>query len=370
MKLGGRLVKVEKDQVGIKEFFSVLALMIGTKATDLTTTKLFEAGLNAAWMVIIGSFIISLPSLIVLNFLLKKYQTKNLLEISQIGFGKPITFIIGFILFSITLLATALESRSYTDQLIIMNFPKTPIFILYLLLLIICLWGAKKGWESLGSVAWMVFPYISLALGILFFLLSKEMVLNRIFPLFGPGKWELVKASFNFTSIYADALIIAIMYPLVKDHKTYSRGFFGSLVYLTLIMIVLYLCYALVFDYRSVGKITYPYNEAIRLVSIGRVITNIETFFLTFWLLAVIVKFSVYLYIVSKLFGFIFTINEFEHTLIPITVLVLLIGMIPENQIDNTFVVRKQIMSYSKYFYLSLPLLLFAVIKIKEAMKG
>jgi spore germination protein KB len=370
MKMGGRLVKVEKDQVGIKEFFSMLVLMIGTKATDLTTTKLFAVGLNGAWMIIIGSLLIFLPSLIALNFLLKKYQTKNLLEISQLGFGKSITFIIGFILFSFTLLSTALESRSYTDQLIIMNFPKTPIFALYLLFILICLWGAKKGWESLGSVAWMVFPYITLALGILVFLLSKEMVFNRIFPFFGPGKWELVKASFNFSSIYADALIIAMMFPLVKDDKTYTKGLFGSLVYLTFIMSVMYLCYSLVFDYRSVGKITYPFNEAIRLVSIGRVITNVETFFLTFWLLATIVKFSLYIYIVSKVFGFLFSIKEFEHTLIPITVLILLIGMIPENQVDNAFLLRKQIMSYSKYFYLSLPLLLFAVIKIKEAIKA
>jgi spore germination protein KB len=369
VKLGGSVVKVEKDQVGIREFFAIVVFMIGTKATDMTPTTLFEKTQNASWMVMIGSFLIILPSIIILNLLLKKYQNKNLMEITQAAFGKPIAFIIGFILFFTILMNTSLETRSYTDQLITMNFPKTPTFILYLLFLLICLWGAKKGWESIGSVAWMVFPYITIALAMLIFLLAKDNVFHRIFPLFGPGKWVIVKSSFQYVSIYGDAMVIAMMYPFVKDHKTYTKGLFGALVYTVLIMAVLYLTYALLFDYRSVEKITYPFNEAIRLVSIGRTITNIETFFLTFWLLSVIVKFSVYIYLVSKVFGFVFHIEEFEHTLIPITVLILLIGMIPENQVENIFVLRKQMLSYGKYLTLFLPPLLWIVIKTKEAIK-
>lgn len=370
MKLGGIVVKVEKDLVGIKEFFSVVVLIISTKATDMTATRLFEDTLNSAWMVIIGSFVMILPSIIVLNLVLKKYQTKNLIQLLQLAMGKPLAFGMGFILFFSLLVNTAVESRSYTDQLITMNFPKTPIFILYIAFMLICLWGAKKGWEALGSVAWMIFPYITLALGLLVFLLAKDAVINRIFPLFGTGKWEVAKASFHFVPIYADAIFISMLYPFVKDHKTYTRGLFGSLVYTVLVMAILYILYTLVFDYRSVGKITYPFNEATRLVSIGRVITNIETFFLTFWLLAIIVKFAVYLYLVSMLFGYVFNIKEFEQTLIPITILVVLLGMIPTNQIDNIFIYKQQIMVYSKYMFLFLPPFLWLVLKVKAVRNG
>lgn len=370
MKIGGSLVKVEKDLIGIREFFSVIVFMISTKATDMTTTRLFEDTFNAAWMVIIGSFVIILPSIVVLNLILKKHQTKNLLEILQLAMGRPVAFGIGFILFLFLLVNTAVESRSYADQLITMNFPKTPLFILYFAFLSFCLWGAKKGWEALGSVAWMIFPYVTIALGILVFLLAKDAYLNRIFPLFGSGKWEVAKASFNYVTVYAEAFYISMLYPFVKDHKTYTRGLFGSLAYTVLMMVILYLCYTLVFDYRSVGKITYPFNEATRLVSIGRVITNIETFFLTFWLLVIIVKFAVYLYLVSMLFGFVFNIKEFEHTLIPITILVLLLGMIPTNQIDNIFMLKQKIMMYSKYVFLLLPPFLWLIFKVKAVRNG
>jgi spore germination protein KB len=129
--------------------------------------------------------------------------------------------------------------------------------------------------------------------------------------------------------------------------------------------VILYMSYILVFDSQSVGKITYPFNEATRLVSIGRVITNIETFFLTFWLLVIIVKFAVYLYLVSMLFGYVFNIKEFEHTLIPITILVLLLGLIPTNQLDNIFILKQKIIMYSKYMLLLLPPLLWLILKVK-----
>lgn len=369
MKLGGSLVKVEKDKIGFREFFSILVFMVSTKATDITTTQLFETVYNSAWMVIIGSFLIILPSLIALIVVLKKYQTKNLLEITQSELGKPIAFVMGIILFFILLFGTAVETRSYTDQLITMNFPKTPLFILYLLFLFICVFGAKKGWEALGSVAWMVFPYITLAVGILYVLLLKDSVVNRIFPFFGTGRWEVVKESYKWVSLYGDAVIIAMMYPFVKDYKTFSKGYFGALIYTVILMAMMYLLYILVFDYRSVGKITYPFSEATRIVNIGRVITNIETFFLTFWLLAVIVKFAVYIYLVGSVFGFVFNIKEYEHTLIPLTILILLIGMYPTNVMENTFFFKERLMTYSKYYFLSLPLLLLLVVKLKEVRK-
>ena len=56
--MGGFLSKYEKDQVGFREFFAIIFLTIGTKATDMSTVFLFRDGLNAAWMIIIGSFLL------------------------------------------------------------------------------------------------------------------------------------------------------------------------------------------------------------------------------------------------------------------------------------------------------------------------
>ena len=99
-------MKVEKDQIGGKEIFALIVFMIGTKASDMTTEAVFEKTLNASWMVMFGSLLMILPSLVIVNLLLKKFQEKDLLEISQSALGRPIAFIIGFFLFFIILMNT------------------------------------------------------------------------------------------------------------------------------------------------------------------------------------------------------------------------------------------------------------------------
>ncbi|WP_413305516.1 endospore germination permease [Bacillus sp. 1P10SD] len=363
------MVKVEKDQIGGKEFLSIIVLLIGTKAGDMTTTLLYGKALNAAWMVVLGSFLVMLPALVILNHVLGKFQQKNLMEIIYLTFGKYVGFLIGFGLFSIVLFATAIDTRSYSDQLITMNFPKTPLFALYGIFLVISFYLAKKGWESIGSVAWMIIPYIIIVMILLGFLLFAQGEVKRIFPLFGPGKIELAKISFSYTSIYGEAVALAMVYPLVKSRGVYTKGILLSLSMTVMGMALFYCLYSLVFDYRSIDKITYPFNEATRFVSLGSSIKNIETLYLTFWLLGIFIKFSIYLYVLSKIFGSLFGIGEFEQTIFPLTILVLLIGMMPENQIENVFVLRDKMLIYSKYFFLTLPPLLWLTIKVKEVMK-
>ncbi|MCM3567270.1 endospore germination permease [Neobacillus mesonae] len=361
------MARNEKDYVGYREIFAIVFLTVGSKATDMNIVLLFEDGLNAAWMIVIGSFLLIVPSLFLLNLVMKKYETKNLLEIIQLTLGKPAALLIGLVFLLYVLIVTASDTRSYVTQLITINFPNTPLFVIYLCFLLLCLWGAKKGWESVASIAWMILPYLLLSIGFLAFLLLREGEVYRTFPLFGTGKWEIAKASFKYTYLYSEAFLLAMMYPFVKNHQNYTKGLYSSLGFAVIFMAFMYLSYLWVFDFRSVGKITYPFNEAIRLVSLGRTIANIETFFITVWLVGVFVKFMVYIFFLCKIFGFVFRIDEYEYVVVPITLLILVMGMIPENNEVNMFFIRKGIAVYFKYVILFLPPLLWGVTKIKGA---
>ena len=116
----------------------------------MTTILLYGEGLNAAWMIVIGSFLLVLPSLLILNHVLKIYQSKHLLEITQLTLGKYVAYGIGFIMLCFLVVNTALDSRSYMTQLSIINYPQTPLFIFYLCYLNRLYLGCK---ERMG-VAW------------------------------------------------------------------------------------------------------------------------------------------------------------------------------------------------------------------------
>ena len=332
----------------------------------MSTVFVFRDGLNAAWMIVIGSFLLILPSLFLLNSVLKKYQCKNILEVTQLTLGKPFAFVIAFILLCFTLLNTASDSRSYLTQLTTINFPNTPMFILYLCFLMVCMWGAKKGWESVGAIAWAVFPYLMIDDGLINFFNAKgSTFLSNLPPIWnrydGSRESQFWLYSFIFRTIH-----IGHDVPICEKPSNLYKKFIHILNIYCFHYGLLYLFYLCMFDFRSVEKITYPFNEAIRFVSFGRYITNVETFFIAIWLVAVVIKFTVYIYIVCKIFGFLFQINEFEYSILPITLLILIIAMIPENNEVNMLVIRTVVSTYYKYFLLFLPPLLWISSKIKE----
>lgn len=355
----------EKDQVGLRDFISLILLILSSKFSDMTTTLYYAKALNASWIAVVMSFLFVLPSLIILNRILNKYETKNLMDLLNIAFGKYIGFFIGMIFLIIVIIANAVDTRSYVNQLMVMNFPKTPLFILYFVFTMICFWAAKKGWEAIAAVAWMVVPYIKLLMLLLVILLFTNGEPSRTFPLFGPGKWELIKTSFQYAGIYGDLIFIAFLYPFVKSNKTYSKGIYISSAIAVAELSLFFWLYSLVFDFRTLEKITYPFNEATRFVTLGPTITNIETIYLTFWLIAVFIKFAIYMYVMSKVFGDLFRINEFEHTLFPLTILVLFMGMYPDNQTENVHMIRDTLLIYSKYVFLVVPPLIWLTLKTR-----
>lgn len=356
----------EKDKIGFRELFAIMFITLGTKSTDMTTVFLFRDGSSAAWMIVIGSFLLVLPSLLLLSHVLKKFKNKNLLEVAELTLGKPAAFIIAAIFFVTIVQNVASDSRSYMTQLNTLNFPNTPLFFLTLCFLGVCMWGAKRGWEAIASTGWMIYPYLSISLVLLFFLMLKESVFGRIFPLFGTGEWEIAKASFKYTSLFAEPFLVALMYPFVKNHQAYTRGVFGGLSLTVLSMTLSYLSYLWMFDFTSIEYMSYPFNDAIRFIGLGKLIANLETFFVTVWLVGVFVKFTIYIYITCKIFGFLVRIEEFEHTIFPLTILIFILSTIPENNEMNVFIIREYSLVYYKYFLLSLPLLLWGGMKAKE----
>ncbi|KUP09561.1 hypothetical protein Q73_02815 [Bacillus coahuilensis m2-6] len=121
--------------------------------------------------------------------------------------------------------------------------------------------------------------------------------------------------------------------------------------------------YLLLFDYPSAKNITYPFHEAIRNISLGYYLDNLETLFLPFWLIGTFIKIMVFLYLLAYIFSKIVKIDEFEHLLFPLAVIVLLTGMIPENAAVNVYTVGKTLFNYSSYFFLIYLVLLWIFAK-------
>lgn len=357
------------DTVGIREYVAIILLIVGVKLTDSTPALYFDSMKTAAWMgPLIGGIITVVPLFFIIK-VLTFYETKNMYEVTIKVFGKYVGFLFALIFWLYGSAVIAVDTRSYVDIIATLYFVKTPTIVIYISLMVACAYSAKKGIQNLGSLSWVVLLYVKITLLFALLLILKEANTYAIFPFWGPGIKEVITESTFKSSLYGDLLYMGLIFPFLSSKKVFSKGSWIALAILTIEMTISFLLYLFMFDYGPASLLTYPFHEVIRYISIGDFLTSIDTFFFPFWLVASLVRFSVYLYLNALLLGYMFKIKQFEY-IVPIVASVLLIvGMIPETPSFTIFKLRDPLYQLFSPAFIIFPILLWVTAKLKGDFK-
>lgn len=358
------------ESIGIREYVATMLIIIGVKLTDSTPALYFDSLKSAAWM---GPLIGGLITVIPLFFLLKvfsRYESKNLHDINTLLFGKYIGFLVSLIFWVYGSVVIAVDSRSYVDIIATLYFVKTPTIVIFIGLMVACAYTAKKGLQNLTSLAWIVLFYVKLTLLLALLLILKDANTFAVFPFWGPGFKEVITESSLKTSLYGDFLFIGLIFPYFTSKKVFTKGSWIALTFLTAEITISFVLYLFMFDYGPASLLTYPFHEVIRYLSIGEFLTSIDTFFFPFWLVASLIRFSVYLYLNALLLGNLFKIKQFEYAIPILASVFLIVGMIPETPSFTIFKLRDPLYQLFTPVFISFPILLWVMDKLKGDSKN
>lgn len=356
-------MKVEK--IRGREITALILLMLITKIADSTPVILAHYAKNAFWMLPIISFLIFIPSYLLLLKVLYNYKDKNLIEIVNHVLGRQIGFFVGFCIFALSFLFTMLNSRIYVDIVNTIYFPESPVLIMYCILIGVSFFGARKGFTIITSTSWLVIPYIMGSLALLALLAFKVIIIQRVFPIFGEGLGVLLKQGLFNSSIYFDLLLITMAFTSVTDPSSFKKGTNLGSIIAVFQMTLFYFIYCTFFDYKSIGNMAFPFHEISNYVTIGQFFTNIETFFFSFWLLMVLIRFMALLYLTSWVFSEVFNIKNVKAVLLPIVFLTVSLGIIPDSPVKTIFFFKDRLLNMVSIPLLLFPLLLWLVGKLK-----
>ncbi len=159
-----------------------------------------------------------------------------------------------------------------------------------------------------------------------------------------------------------------LLVPFMKSSKDFKKGTCIALIVTVINLTIAMVSYTFIFDYNTVMQLNYPYHEVIRTIQAG-FLTNLETFFFPFWIMASFVRFSAYLYITAILFGHLFKIKEFEYIIPTLATLIVFIGIIPETPASAIFNIRDTILLISSPVFFFLPCLMWLIAKLKGVNK-
>jgi spore germination protein KB len=360
---------LDKFKLGMKELIALLLISIGSKFTDGTPDLLFGKTYMATWMVPILSAIMIIVPLLLLLKLINSYKM-GIVDLTKHLSGKYVGTVLCITLFAISLIGTALLLGNYSKIVGSLYFPQTPTWVFQVLFGLSCFYLALGGAYRVGRTAWIVLPYIKLAIGLLLVLaIFEEWDKSYLFPIFGKGVDVLVKESFMYNSIFIETLLMAAILPYVKKIRDFSKATLLGLVIVVIEMTVFFLFYIMIFDAYSLQSIILPFQHLTRAVDLGRFISNFEGYFLAFWLVASIVKFSFYLLITNMLFVQTFKVKSTHGNiiLISITVIVVILGGLPENLIKSLFIYRDYVLNISSILFVLLPVVLWVLSFRKKA---
>lgn len=355
-------------KIGIREYVAIIILVIGVKLSDDTPSILVEPLGSAYWMAPLINGILSFIPIYLMIKVITIYKNKNLHDCILHLFGKYIGNCISTILLLFGIGALIVDSAVYVDIISTMYFTKTPTLIIYAVLMTVSAYIAKKGLEHLGTISWLVLFYIlnSLFVALLFSL--QDINSHFLFPIFGPGVWDVIKGSSSHVSIYAEFFYMGLIAPYIVSAKAFKKGTLIGLSTVSILICFSFLIFLFVFDYEGLKMVNYPFHELIRLVRLG-FLTNVETFFFPFWVIATFIRFSFYLYLISLFFGGIFNIKNFEYLIPTIATITVILGMAPESPTFTIFTLRDALLKIISPVFLLFPCLLWLIAKLKGEFK-
>ncbi|WP_440897351.1 GerAB/ArcD/ProY family transporter [Amphibacillus sp. Q70] len=340
------------------EICALTIIFISLKLSDTTPTLLAQTTQNAFWYVPLLSIIVISPFLFILYYLLAKYKARNLVDLFEILLGKFLGKTLAFFIFLYSYFLAAFDFRGYVNQIKLLYFEKSSINIIFVLLIFICIFGGIRGIKVIGYTAKVFFPFLELVLLLLVALTLPSIVVERIYPIFGSGLSHVLTESVSRTSLFASTILLMMIPSIAKKPENFYKGTIIGLIISAIQIVFLFFIYTTFIDYKSISKTPFPFHEIALYVDLGSFFTNVETFFMTFWLLATFIRFTLFLYLITWLFGAIFNIEKFELLLLPMGFLIMVIGLIPDNMIITELVYRNQLLSIASTTTFVFPLIL------------
>jgi spore germination protein KB len=326
------------NRLGHRETLTLLIMVISGKIFLSLPRNLIFLGDSAGWLIILLSGLMSVGLFHLIYALIRKYPEDNLFQIARRLTGNYLGTGLGLLVFGFFLIDAALLIRQFAESFILAILPRTPISVIMIIFLILLMYAALLGIETLSRVSWFFGPYLLLALIIVFFCALPNDP-QELLPLLGPGPLPLCKQGLLHISNYAEIILLLIWAPLIRQkEKIYKIGLWG-LVISIVIFTGITANIIMTFNYVSAANLAFPVFQLTRLISLGEFIQRTEAVFVFLWFFTAGIQMSGLFYGTVVSFSETFRIREYRPLIFPLAVLVFAISMLPRSMTETNYFV-------------------------------
>jgi spore germination protein (amino acid permease) len=255
-------------------------------------------------MTVLPGFTVGIPYALMVFSLLEQYPRKNLLQISEILFGKWIGKIIGLVYILTTGYYGGLLLALLGDIFERSIMPLTPLWVFYLGGLVLAIYLAGSGIEVFARFSEVVFPVVVIALILSVALAIPRIEQGELLPILDEGLKPLFRGVLKVMPFAMEYILflagISTFLPTGKQELGQLRTEVWRAIFLVGILnMLVVLIQILVFGPEETIRLANGILVLGKMVEVSRTVSGVESLFMGVWLGAMVIKMSAFLFMVS-----------------------------------------------------------------------
>jgi len=290
------------------------------------TFLLLAAGVTVAsgrdgWMTVLPGFVVGIPYGLMVLSLLEQYHSKNLLQISEMLFGRWIGKIIGIIYILIAGYYGGLVLGVLGDIFERSIMPLTPLWVFCVGGLLLVLYLVSSGVEVFARFSEVIFPVIVLALVLNVAFAIQRIEPGELMPILSEGIkplfFGMLKVMpFAMEYILFLAGLVAFLPTGKQELSQLKTGVWRATFLVAILDTLVVLIQILVFGPAETIRLANGILILGKMVEISRTISGVESLFMGVWLGSMVIKISAFFFMVSWGIETVFNLKGFKWNLI------------------------------------------------------
>lgn len=336
---------------------SILVMAVSAKM-DTWIAILLAGGVSALLVLIFTRLISILPD-------------KDFYQMLKFFFGKVGSKVIIFIFTWFAFDNCALVVRNYSQFIVTVGLKETPLIVIMFIVTILCAISVRSGIEVLGrwTEPFILFVISFIIISVL--LVSQNMKITNILPVFDNGIAPIVKGSLNvITFPFTETVIFLLVFPAFKKGVSIKKIFLKGLLIGGSIIFIVSLTDMLVLGSSISENVYYSTFTAMSTVHYGDLFQRMEFITAIVFIISAFFKLSIYLLGVCKGTANLLGFKDYRFIVIPITFLVINVAFFSFDSIIYYHEWNFKVWPYYAPIYqVIIPLVLLITIEIKRKKK-
>jgi len=293
-----------------------------------------ESAGTAGWILTIYITVIALILFTIIARLYKKFEGKDILDISEYVAGNIGRIIVGtfFLVYLVFIVSVVL--REFGEDLKIIALRSSPISFVMSFFLAGMVVSAFFGLEALLRIGVIIVPIVFIGFVIILSGVLQYSDLSRIMPFLGFGPKNIFIDNLSRISIYSGLVLLLFLPPFIKSHKDFKKIGYITIGLSSFNLTVSVLVFLLVFQYPIATESFLPIFQLARLINYGRFFQRLESLFSLLWIVSALHYLSIGLFLILYIFKKTYKLEYYKPLILPFAVILYTASFIPKNLVE------------------------------------